>query len=300
MMLNLRFLPYLLIILTGVIWGGTFSLTLIATSGGAHPLGITIWQIAVTVLFFMLLCLFGKVPLFQFKHIRHYLFIAVIGVTLPNLAYYYAAPFLSAGILSITVSTIPVLTYGLMVLLRFESVVIKRVMGIALGMIAILLLVIPDQGLESDDANLWILLAILSSAFYSIENVYVDRGIAITMDVRELLFGANLIGVMIQFPLVMWLGVGEPVSWLMTKPGLATALTAIVSGLAYALFMYIIRTSGSVFASQTAYIITISGVAWGMILFGEEHSIWAWLSIAVMMLGMFLVTPRNQNKVQED
>ena len=86
----------------------------------------------------MLLCFFGKVPLFQFKHIRHYLFIAVIGVTLPNLAYYYAAPFLSAGILSITVSTIPVLTYGLMVLLRFESVVIKRVMGIALGMIAIL------------------------------------------------------------------------------------------------------------------------------------------------------------------
>lgn len=289
-----RLFPYLLIILTGVIWGGTFSLTLIATSGGAHPLGITIWQIAVTVLLFMALCLFGKVPLFQRKNIRDYLFIAVIGVTLPNLAYYYAAPFLSAGILSITVSTIPVLTYGLMVLLRFESVVLKRIMGIVLGMIAILLLVVPDQGLASDDASLWILLALISSVFYSIENVYVDKGIAVTMDVIELLFGANLIGVMVQFPLVMWLGVGEPVSWLLSKAGLATALTAVVSGIAYALFMYIIRTSGSVFASQTAYIITISGVAWGMLLFDEQHSIWAWLSIGVMLLGLFLVTPRNQ------
>lgn len=299
MMSSSRLFPYLLIILTGVIWGGTFSLTLIATSGGAHPLGITIWQIAVTALLFMALCLFGKVPLFQRKHIRHYLFIAVIGVTLPNLAYYYAAPFLSAGILSITVSTIPVLTYGLMVLLRFESVVLKRVMGIVLGMIAILLLVIPDQGLASDDANLWILLALLSSVFYSIENVYVDKGIAVTMDVRELLFGANLIGVIVQFPLVMWLEVGEPVSWLLSKAGLATALTAVVSGIAYALFMYIIRTSGAVFASQTAYIITLSGVAWGMVLFDEQHSIWAWLSIGVMLLGLFLVTPQSQ-KVSHD
>lgn len=289
-----RLFPYLLIILTGVIWGGTFSLALIATSGGAHPLGITIWQITVTVLLFMCLCMFGKIPLFQRKHIRHYLFIAVSGVTLPSLAYYYAAPFLSAGILSITVSSIPVLTYGLMVLLRFESVVLKRIMGIALGMIAILLLVLPDQGLASDDANLWILLALLSSVFYSIENVYVDKGIAVTMDVRELLFGANLVGVIIQFPLVMWLGVGEPVSWLLSKAGMATALTAVVSGIAYALFMYIIRTSGSVFASQTAYIITISGVVWGMLLFDEQHSIWAWLSIGVMLLGLFLVTPSNQ------
>ena len=298
MIRNTRLLPYLLIILAGVIWGGTFSLTLIATSGGAHPLGITIWQIAVTVLFFLVLCLIGKVPLFQRKHIRHYLFIAVIGVTLPNLAYYYAAPYLSAGILSITVSTIPLLTYGIMLLFRFESIVLKRVLGIGLGMIAILLLVIPDQGLESDDANLWILLVILSSLFYSIENVYVDKGIEQTMDVRELLFGANLVGVTLQLPIVMWLGVAEPVTWLFTTPGLATALTAIVSGIAYALFMIVIRSSGSVFASQCAYIITISGVAWGIVLFDEQHSVWAWLSIGVMLLGLFLVTPRNQSEAE--
>jgi len=56
--------------------------------------------------------------------------------------------------------------------------------------------------------------------------------------------------------------------------------------------LYVIRTSGPVFASQSAYIITLAGVAWGMVLFGERHSVYIWAALALVLAGSALVTPR--------
>ncbi len=198
-----RLFPYLLIFAAGVIWGVTFSFALIATAQGAHPLGISAWQVVITAVLFLFVCLFSGARLFNFKNLRHYLVLALIGITLPNLFYYYAAPHLSAGILAITVSTVPLFTYAIMLVLRFESVMARRLLGIVLGMIAILLLVIPDQGLSSEDANFWILLVILCALFYAFENVYISRGIDPLIDIRELLFASNLLAIIIQFPLAI-------------------------------------------------------------------------------------------------
>ncbi|MFT5504822.1 MAG: drug/metabolite transporter (DMT)-like permease [Gammaproteobacteria bacterium] len=284
--------PYLLILSCGLLWGVTFSLTLIATSEGAHPLGLSAWQIFITACLYALICIISKVPLFDIKHLRHYLVLVVVGITIPTTLYFYAAPHLSAGILSITISTVPLFTYGLMLFLRLERIVIKRTMGIVLGMIAILLLVLPDQGLASDDASLWVMLVLVCAIMYTIENIYISEGISHSIDLRELLCGSNIIASMIQFPIAIWMGVNEPVEWLATGPGLAIAGIAIISGIAYGLFFYTIKFAGPVFASQCAYIITISGVIWGIILFSESHSVWVWMSVAVMMMGLALVTPK--------
>jgi len=42
-----------------------------------------------------------------------------------------------------------------------------------------------------------------------------------------------------------------------------------------------IKSSGAVFATQCAYIVTLSGVFWGIVIFAEEHSIRVWSSVAV-------------------
>jgi drug/metabolite transporter (DMT)-like permease len=289
-----RLFPYFLILAAGSIWGATFSLALIATAQGAHPLGLSAWQVALTAAFFLLARLFSRFTLFNFKNLRHYLVLAVIGITAPNLFYYYAAPHLSAGILAITVSTVPMFTYAIMLVLRFESIVARRMSGIVVGMIAILLLVVPDQGLSSDDASFWILLVILCAVLYSIENVYIGKGIDAVIDIRELLFGSNLLAVMVQFPLAIYLGVDEPWSWLASDAGLAIFGIAVGSGIAYAMFFYTIKASGPVFASQCAYVVTLSGVIWGIIVFSEQHTIWIWMSVMVMLLGLVLVTPDDK------
>jgi drug/metabolite transporter (DMT)-like permease len=59
------------------------------------------------------------------------------------------------------------------------------------------------------------------------------------------------------------------------------------------LFLYLVIYAGPVFASQTAYVVTLSGVLWGIMIFDDEHSLWVWLSLGVMMLALTLVTPRK-------
>ena len=293
-MSNHRLIPYILITVAGLIWGATFSLALIATGEGAHPLAISSWQVVVTGVFFLAFCRLAGVPVFRLRNIPYYAVLAVIGITAPNLAYYFAAPHLSAGILSITVSTVPLLTYAFMLFLHYESIMRKRVFGIVLGMLAILLLILPDHEIRGSDANLWILLALLSAVLYSVENIYIGHGVDDIVDVRELLFGSNFIAFFLQFPLAWYLGVAEPVGWLFTAPGLALTGLGIGSGIAYAIFFYSIKTSGAVFASQCAYIVTLSGVFWGIVIFSEEHSIWVWSSLVVLMIGLFLVTPNKK------
>jgi len=51
--------------------------------------------------------------------------------------------------------------------------------------------------------------------------------------------------------------------------------------------------AGPVFASQTAYVVTLSGVLWGIMIFNDEHSLWVWLSLGVMMLALALVAPKK-------
>ena len=294
-----RLFPYFLILGAGIVWGATFSLALIATAQGAHPLALSAWQVVLTAAFFLAAFLFSRFTLFNLKHLGHYLVLALVGITAPNLFYYNAAPHLSAGILAITVSTVPLFTYAIMLLLRFESVVMRRMAGILLGMIAILLLVVPDHGFSSDDANLWILLVIVCALLYAVENVYIGRGVAPSIDIRELLFGSNLVAALIQFPLAMVLGVDESWSWLASEAGLAVTGIALGSGFAYLMFFYTIKTAGPVFASQCAYAVTISGVIWGIIVFSEQHSIWIWISVMVMLLGLALVSPDQEVEVED-
>ncbi len=294
-----RLFPYLLILGAGAIWGATFSLALIATAEGAHPLGLSAWQVVLTAAFLIVACLVGRVSLFDFKNLRHYVVLALVGITAPNLFYYYAAPHLSAGILAITVSTVPLFTYAIMLALRFEPVIARRMAGIVVGMIAILLLVIPDLGLSSDDASFWILLVLVCAWLYAVENVYISRGIPTNADIRELLFGSNLIASLIQFPLAFYLDLHLHWTWLASDAGLAIVGIALGSSIAYAMFFYTIKTSGPVFASQCAYVVTISGVIWGIIVFSEQHTIWVWISVIVMLLGLLLVNPDDEEEADE-
>jgi len=298
-MIEHRLFPFLLILGAGTIWGGIFTLVLIATAGGAHPLGLSAWQVVLTAMFFLAACLLGRVSLFRLKNLRHYLVLALVGITVPNLLYYYAAPDLSAGILAITISSVPLFTYAIMLVLRFESLVTRRLGGILLGMIAILLLVIPDQGHASGDAEFWILLILICALLYAVENVYLGRAIPPEIDIRELLFASNLIACLIQFPLAVYLGVDEAPVWLFSSAGLAIGGIAFGSAIAYTMFFYSVKTSGPVFASQCAYVVTISGVIWGIIVFSEQHTLWIWTSVIVMLLGLFLVKPDDGDQADE-
>ena len=90
-----------------------------------------------------------------------------------------------------------------------------------------------------------------------------------------------------QVPLFPLVGHGSSSAW-------AIISLAILSVVCYGLFIMLVVRAGPVFASQTAYIVTLSGVFWGILIFGEERTHFGsgrlWLS---MLIALALVTPRK-------
>ena len=85
--------PYLMILIAGILWGATFSLAIIATSRGAHPLVMTAWQVLLTSCFFAaILRSLKKLDCFLTDICIFMLFIAVTGIIAPDLLYYNATP----------------------------------------------------------------------------------------------------------------------------------------------------------------------------------------------------------------
>lgn len=84
-----------------------------------------------------------------------------------------------------------------------------------------------------------------------------------------------------------------------TNPGKLefTMLVMIaVSFGSYTMGFHLIKTAGAVFYSQTAYTMTIAGVVWGVLLLNESLSPLAWVAFGIIVVGMYLVEPKADDK----
>jgi drug/metabolite transporter (DMT)-like permease len=291
-----NFYPYFLVLVSSLVWGLTFSLARIATSENAHPLGLSFWQAfggGVTLLF---VCGYrGVLPKLGYSSIRRYLVIAFTGTAIPATLFFYAASKVPAGILAITVTVVPLLTYGVSLLLGIDTYARKRFIGILLGFVAILFLVIPEASLPDPSMTPWLLLALLSSVFYTVENLYVDAWVPDDTDMTALLTGGLFMAALVLVPIQMVQDTWVPLHYPFTKIEWSILAIAVAGSLAYALFFLVVKLAGAVFASLTAYVVTITGVLWGIIIFDETHSLWVWSAFLLLFVGMILVTPRNRS-----
>lgn len=80
----------------------------------------------------------------------------------------------------------------------------------------------------------------------------------------------------------------------MTGVDAALIGSSALHALLYATFVWLAARTGAVFASQSAYVTTLSGVIFAMVLLAERPSPWIWAAMAVLLAGMTLVKPRTQ------
>jgi len=290
-----RLRPYILVLAAGVIWGVTFSLARLATEGGAHPLGLTFWQAFGGGLTLLAVCAIRrKWPVFSRSYLKFYLIVGSFGSVIPGTLFFYAAPHVPAGILAITVATVPLMTYGASWLLRIDRFSIRRASGIIVGLTAIVLLVVPESSLPEPAMAGWVLIVLLASVFYTAENIYVDVCIPANADMVALLAGALVVAGILVLPIVLYLDAFVPLTGKWAQTQWAIVAMAVVSSIAYTFFLLVVKSSGAVFASQIGYVITLAGVLWGMVIFAEAHTAWAWLALCLIMIGLVLVTPRER------
>ena len=278
----------------GTAWGLSFSLGKLAVEHGAKPFGISQFQVMFSGVILLIITLARRKPLRDMRGKLGFIFIvALLGAAIPNVLFYHAAPHVPAGVLSITVALIPLMTYGFSIPLKRERFSVIRVVGLVFGVIAICFIALPENSLPDRAALPWILLACISALCYAIENIILGFKSAITVGPIRLAMGMNLMAAAALLPFAFMTDSIFVPSFPPQTVDFAVLGLGLITVVAYTMFVMSVAMFGSVFASQVGYLVTLAGVFWGILIFDESHSLWIWLSLATMIIGLALVTPRK-------
>lgn len=290
-----KYLPWVFLGLMGAMWGLSFSLGKIAVDAGIKPFGISQFQATVSGLILLVITLIRRKPLGELKDkFGFILVIAILGAAVPGVLFYLAAGHVQAGVLAITVALIPLLTYGASIPLRIEAFNKIRFLGLVFGVVAILFIALPENSLPDRAALPWILLACVSSVCYALENIILGFKSAVTIGAIRMSMGMNLLAGVLLLPFTIYTDSLYIPALPLEMGDLAVFGLAIISVVAYTMFVMSVAKFGAVFASQTGYLVTLAGVLWGILIFGESHSVWVWFSLVCMIIGLALVNPKKE------
>lgn len=266
----------------------------LAVADGYGGFGLAWWQAAISfVLLLALIKVQGRrLPLSK----AHWIFYAVcgaFGTAIPHSISFHVAPHLPAGVMAVILSLTPVFTYALALPFRSEAFSPRRILGTLAGVIAIIVLVSPAADLTTKQA-FWVVVALAPPACYAVENLYIDLRSPGGLDPISALCGMSLAALIMLTPIVLardeFVGMFPPWS---TAQWALVGMT-LLHIFAYATLIFLINKAGPVFAAQTGYLVTFSGVALGMLILHESHAEGFWIALVLLTLGLALVTPRAQ------
>ncbi len=287
-----------LLVVLGVGWGSTQPLGKIAASSGHGPFALIFWQLVICTVFLGAITLIrGKGLTLTRATLVFYLVVALLGTLIPNYAFYVSVTHLPSGVMSILISTVPLMAFPIALALghdRFEG---KRLLGLLLGLTGVALLALPQSSLPDPAMVAYLPLAMLGPFFYALEGTFVSRNGTLGMDAVQAMFGASLAGLILCLPLVLASGQWVDPLAAFGRAEQALVLSSLLHALLYATYVGLAARAGAVFATQTSYVVTASGLCWAMLLLGERFSHWVWAALAVMLVGLMLVKPRQLGPV---
>ena len=280
-----------LLLVMGIAWGAEFSAIKLALLGGHDEFTVLmIALVLITIIYFFILVV--RRSLFRMnKEIFIFLAItAMLGYLIPLLAALYAAPYLSAGIMTLIVSLTPVVTVSVALLLRTEHVSALRISAIGLGMVATFLVLVPEADLPDFGALEWMLLMGLVPLCYGVESIYVSAYWPGDLDPWQVGYGEALVAIILLLPIYFFFG--DPTSirltWSIAETGI---VVFVISGLInIVLFFYVIQNTGGVLVSFSSFTSLFAGIGWGMIIFSERHGGAVWAAVVVLVGALAVIS----------
>ncbi|MCY3997567.1 MAG: DMT family transporter [Rhodobacter sp.] len=282
------------LLLSGVTFGASFSLFKIAAGSGQDALDLAFRYSAVSAML-VLVPLLAKRS-WSWPNRRAFAFCAVwsvVSTTLPSVMLFHAARELPAGIVALAIAFVPMATFAGAVILKRDIATLRRCLGLGLGGVAALLVVVPETSLPDRNDVGWLLLPFGVVLCYAAEHLYYAVKAPEDVPAEGLLFLMFGCAGLTLLPFVLFTSAPLLPGWPLSVGEWALAGIALVTVLDYFLFVFLVNRAGPVFTSQAAYVVTLAGVGWGMLLFGESHSIWIWLALFLAMIGVSLVQPRQ-------
>jgi drug/metabolite transporter (DMT)-like permease len=294
--LNDRWLFVGTLCILGVGWGLTQPLGKIATQSGHQPFGLIFWQLVICSIVLGALSLpRGKGIVFRRDAMVFYVIVALLGTLIPNFTFYLSVQHLPAGIMSILISTVPMMAFPLALMLGIDRFSMIRIAGLLLGLAGVALIALPGGSLPEAAMAAFLPLALIGPLFYAMEATYVARWGTAGLDPVQAMFGASVVGAVICLPMALVSGqFFNPYAADWTRSEWALVTSSSIHAVVYAAYVWLAARAGAVFAAQCSYLVTATGVFWAMLLLGERFSPWVWLALVVMLSGVALVQPRRR------
>lgn len=284
---------YILLILLSLIWGSQFLLINFALQDFS-VLWIAISR-AILGALTLTLILFAYPSQKNAKalNLLTYLpFVFIIGLfdgTLPFTLLSWGQKHVNSSIAAILIGTVPIFTAIFSsIFLKTEKLHLGTILAIIFGFCGIVTLVYPDLAgsLDSFYTNILGELAIIGCAMaFSISLVLMKfLPVPPIRGARDILIAASL-----QITvLLVYIGEPIPTSFHLSSVTSLICLSVINTGIVYVFFLMLVHSAGSTFASFGNYLVPIVGVLSGMIFLGNSISIYEFIALTLIIMGLLL------------
>ena len=288
---RLKYYPYILFWLLGIVWGTSFifmkmaseyispaQIVLLRLVFGFIPIAIYAWHKRV-------------LKISHARHIGHFLLMSVIG----TIAYYYgfakSASMLNSAVVGALSGLTPIFSYLLaLLLLSDEKTSGQKIIGIGIGFFGVVMIAQPFNSGDSITSFEGVAYALMGSFGIGASFVYVKKymlplGIPASALITYQL-GLGIIILLIAIDTSHIGRIGENTN---AALGLVVGLGIIGTGLAYIMYYTIIDKLGAVTASSVAYLPPIVALAIGILLVGEHILLVEFIGAASILAGLALI-----------
>lgn len=287
--------PIALLFLIGGMWGGFFALIKIAVNDGVRPVSYLFWfTLLAGTWLFLAGILRGKRPRFARSDLPYYLKLGLVRFTLANMILYSAQGKLPVGIMAVIMTFVPILTYAISVILRIEKFLWFRATGILLGFGGVMLIVLPKSSLPDPELAIWVLIGFGAPLLHAIAYVALsEKSRPKGVDSITLSSGTLLAAALFALPLALFLGEFQLLGWPLSNGEQALLAHSVLAAVNFYAIFELIRIAGPSYMTQANFLSVGFGVVFGLVLFGESHSLFVWAAIALILAGVALVNFRK-------
>jgi drug/metabolite transporter (DMT)-like permease len=280
--------------LAGVIWGSSFLFISLALEG-LSPAQVATGRTVFGAITLGLIALVTRDRLPRSPRVwAHLALLSVTFAVIPYMLFAWAQQYVASGVASIFNATTPIMTALIAGLaFRIEKLTREQIVGIAVGLVGVVVIIGPWQGLEPGSGGFVPYLALLgATACYGFSLSYVRRYLADT-GLSAIVISFVMIGLAAVWMLVLTPIVGaDPVQLTPTVVIAIVLLGALGTGLAYAWNQNVIRAWGPTRSSTVTYISPPVGVLLGVLVLGETLVWNEPVGAALVILGVLLAQRR--------
>lgn len=279
---------FLAIILLSALWGFSF-LFMKISSPEMGAIFTTNLRVLISAITLIIVCFLNKDKISFLKMWKEYFILGLLNAALPFALICTAELHITASLAAILNATTPTFTAIVSVIWSKEHLNIKKVLGLILGFLGVIVLV----GLTSTHVkNIWIyaLLSILAAFSYGFVGVYSSLKVSKNVPPLNLALGQQLAATIILLPFsILTLPKQVPSS----KAIISVILLGILcTSIAYLIYFYLIKQVGAVKTLSVTFLVPAFGIIWAALFLREKITIQNVIGLIIIILSIVLINNR--------